>query len=382
MDHIVKATEYVTNFFEKNIDPKYAYHDLDHTLSVLASAKKIAQKSNLEDEKVFIIQIAALFHDTGYIDGPEEHEERSAKIAEDYLLENGFDQAFIDKVKSCIRATKMFTESSDQLSQILQDADISGLASKHFFEITEKLRIEKNNLQEEQISKKEWNKTNIQFLKDCTYKTKVGQELYASKKDKNLSALVSKKDKKTKDKKNKIIEQTIASNKSAQTQFKTALRNHIDLSNIADNKANIMISVNALILTVALPFLIDKSMDNHRFLIPTVIMSIVCLVSMVYATLATRPIKMMGRTSEDQITQNNANLFFFGNYHKMTLEEYQSGVKHVLSDSDALDNSIIRDLFFLGKSLGGKFEFLRLCYNVFMYGIILVVFSLLIVYVI
>lgn len=380
MEHIDKAKAYISDFFKERVDEKYVYHNLDHTLAVLDATQQISKESDLNEEDLLAVQFAALFHDTGFEKGPENHELRSAKNAEDYLFDNGFDQSLIQKVRACILATKMDVAATDHLPQILQDADLSGLASKKFFEITERLRQERNNLDNHKISKSEWNKTNIDFLKKCKYKTREGAKLFEEKKEENLKALIKKNNKKQKKNKTKPTVESISNNKSAQTQFKTALRNHIDLSNIADNKANIMISVNALILTVALPFLIEKSMDNHIFLAPTIILSVVCLVSMIYATLATRPIKMKGNTSLEQIKNNESNLFFFGNYHKMSYQEYKSGVAHILSDTKALDDSIIRDLFYLGKSLGGKFEYLRLCYNIFMYGISITVLSILVVY--
>ena len=380
MGHITKAKEYIVDFFDRHIDAKYEYHNLDHTLSVLSAAQKLGAEANLEVEERMIVELAALFHDTGFIEGPINHESKSAELAEQYLKEESIAPSIIEEVKTCILATKMHFETTDYLSQILQDADMSGLASKHYFDINERLRKERNNIQEEHISKSDWNEINIEFLRNCKYKTEAGKALFQEKKEKNLASLINKRNKKVQKKKEKPTEQSIADNKSAQTQFKTALRNHIDLSNIADNKANIMISVNALILTVALPFLVDKSIGNPIFWLPTIILSGVCLTSMIFATLATRPIKMNGYTSIEQIKNNNSNLFFFGNYHKMSFDEYKVGVEHVLSDKKALDDSIIRDLYFLGRSLGKKFEHLRLCYNVFMFGISITVLSLLVVY--
>jgi len=382
MTHIEKATAHIVKFFDQKIDAKYVYHNLEHTLSVLASVDKISEKAHLSKDDLLVVQFAALFHDTGYLDGPENHENRSAQLAEEYLKANGFDEEMIEKVKKCIYATRMNSKDTSQLSQILQDADLSGLASENYFDITERLRKERNNILSSEISKSKWNETNIEFLRHCTYKTKEAKELYKSKKDVNLAALIKKQKDKKKKKKAKVASQTISSNKSAQTQFKTALRNHIDLSNIADNKANIMLSVNALILTLALPFLIDKSIDNSNYLLPTLVLSAVCLTSMIFATLATRPIKMTGYTTQEQIKQNESNLFFFGNYYKMSYEEYKSGVSHLLSKTKALDDSITRDLYYLGKSLGNKFSHLRWCYNIFMYGISVTVVSLLVVYVI
>ena len=59
--------------------------------------------------------------------------------------------------------------------------------------------------------------------------------------------------------------------------------------------------------------------------------------------------------------------------------EYEKYVGMVVADDEILDNSITRDLFFLGKSLGKKFEYLRWCYNFFMYGIAAAVVSFFIV---
>ena len=75
------------------------------------------------------------------------------------------------------------------------------------------------------------------------------------------------------------------------------------------------------------------------------------------------------------IDDKKSNLFFFGNYYKMTFEEYEEGLSKVVANNEILDNSIMRDLFYLGKTLGKKFDYLRLCYNFFMFGIILAALS-------
>ena len=59
----------------------------------------------------------------------------------------------------------------------------------------------------------------------------------------------------------------------------------------------------------------------------------------------------------------------------MTFEEYEEGMRKVVESNEILDNSITRDLYFLGKALGKKFDYLRLCYDIFMFGIILAAVS-------
>ncbi len=185
-------------------------------------------------------------------------------------------------------------------------------------------------------------------------------------------------DQKEKKKTKKVKLLTIGSSKNAQTQFKTALRNHIDLSTIADNKANIMLSVNALIITVAIPLLVARLAEYPDLTIPTIILSSVSLVSMIFATLSTRPVNTPGKTSVDKILEKKSNLFFFGNFYKMSFEEYEEGMKIVVSDNEILDCSITRDLYFLGRALGKKYDYLRWCYDFFLFGIVLTILSYLI----
>jgi hypothetical protein len=164
--------------------------------------------------------------------------------------------------------------------------------------------------------------------------------------------------------------QSITSSKTAQTQLKTSLRNHIDLSAIADNKANIMLSINAIVITVGLPLMAERLADNGNYIFPMIALGLSSMISMAYATLSTRPIKTHGITSLESINQGKSNLFFFGNFYKMNFDEYEAGIKEVVERNDLLESSITRDLFFLGKSLGVKFDQLRTCYNVFMIGML------------
>jgi hypothetical protein len=109
--------------------------------------------------------------------------------------------------------------------------------------------------------------------------------------------------------------------------------------------------------------------------IPTIILTITCLISMVYATLSTRPKVTEGKVTKEAIRQRKANLLFFGNFHSMTLEEFQWGVNEMLKDPEFLYSSMSRDLYFLGIVLAKKYRYLSYCYNVFMYGLIISVLA-------
>lgn len=181
--------------------------------------------------------------------------------------------------------------------------------------------------------------------------------------------------KKKKKKKKKGSKSLVENSKSAQVMFKVALRNHIDLTNIADNKANIILSINAIIITLAIPLLSAYAPDNHHLKVPAVILMLTSMTSIIFGALVTRPIKMNGKTDLHKIHEGKSNLFFFGNYYNMGLDEYRQGVRQIISSEELLDNVIMTDLYFLGQSLGKKYELLRKCYTIFMIGMSLTVMT-------
>jgi len=186
---------------------------------------------------------------------------------------------------------------------------------------------------------------------------------------------IKKEGKLEKKKKKKESKSLVEKSKSAQVMFKTALRNHIDLTNIADNKANIILSINAIMITIALPLLSAYAPQNPRMIIPAVILMITSILSIIYGALVTRPIKMKGQTDLSKLRQGKSNLFFFGNFYNMSLDDYRTGVREVIQDEELLDQAIMTDLYFLGQALGKKYELLRKCYTIFMIGMSLTVLT-------
>lgn len=156
-----------------------------------------------------------------------------------------------------------------------------------------------------------------------------------------------------------------------ETMFRTTSKNHMELSAIADNKANIMISINSIILSVMVSVLIRKLEEYPHMTIPAVLLTVVCLTTIVFAVLATRPNVSKGRFEHEDIINKKANLLFFGNFHRMKLEDYQWGMTEMLKDADYLYGSMIKDIYFLGAVLGKKYRLLRMSYTIFMFGFVL-----------
>ena len=81
--------------------------------------------------------------------------------------------------------------------------------------------------------------------------------------------------------------------KGIETMFRTALKNHMELSAIADNKANIMLSINAIIISISLSTLIPNFDENPKLIIPTMILLLVCIVTIVFILLHQRELKLI-----------------------------------------------------------------------------------------
>ncbi len=156
-----------------------------------------------------------------------------------------------------------------------------------------------------------------------------------------------------------------------ETMFRLTSKNHMELSAMADNKANIMISINSIILSVMVSVLIRKLEEYPHMTIPAILLTLVCLTTIVFAILATRPNVTKGKFERLDITNKEANLLFFGNFHRMRLKDYKWGMLEMLKDADYLYSSMIKDIYFLGAVLGKKYRMLRMSYTIFMYGFVI-----------
>ncbi len=384
---IIDAEKYVLNLLNTKLDRKYVYHNLAHTQRVVKKAKELTESIEVSKMASENLEIAAWFHDTGFIKGAENHEENSVKIVANFLKKHKVEDTRIAAISSLILATKIDSEPKNDLEKILVDADCAHLASKNFFDYTLLLRKEWELTGFKNVSDAEWIAENIDFFtQHHSYNTEFALKNWTKTKEKNLSKLMkSQKDLKEEIKKFKQKQDTLKLKKEkgnvpergVETMFRVALRNHITLSDIADTKANILLSVNAIIISLALSNLLPKldNPSNAHLFIPTVIFVIFTVASIILSVLATRPNVTSGKFSKEDVANKKVNLLFFGNFHKMKLDDFEWGIKEMMKDKDYLYGSLTKDLYFLGLVLNRKYSILRLTYTVFMIGIIVSVIA-------
>jgi len=390
-----QVKQHVIRYFKTKGDQKLAYHNLAHTESVVSNAGQIARHYRLGEKDFFIVLTAAWFHDTGYFTGgAEDHELRGADIAVKFLREIQVDEEVIQMVRQCILATRMPQSPGSLIEQIVCDADLFHFGTDEFAERNKLMRREAESRLGTKITKSDWRKSTIRFMEAHHFQTDYGRNLLEDKKKQNLKDIIAKD---TDEKKltgvtaEDTVEKTAMPGISTSTQpmvapikkqksdrpdrgietmFRISSNNHQRLSDMADNKAHIMITTTSIIISVLLSVLLRKLEDNPQLIIPTMILLIVCVITMVFSILATRPNLPAGTFSQQDLDTRKVNLLFFGNFYRMSFDDYDAGMKQMMNDREFLYGTLTRDVYSQGIVLGKKYRLLRKGYNVFMYGIV------------
>ena len=377
MTQLVKKTDdFISKLFENKLPKEFIYHNYVHTKRVLKSTKEIIENAKFTEEEILVLKLSALLHDTGFVRTIEGHEEESAHIAIDFLTKEGLDKKLVDQVAQTIRATKMDRPPSNELEKTLRDADASHFAKSYFEEASEYLRQELKLTGVVDYSRDSWRECNIEmFTTKHQYFTDYAIKNWKPKKDSHLLAMLDEQKKTKKARKKEKIKAKLkdeSPEKGVQSMFRITLRNHIKLSDIADTKANILLSVNAIIVSLALSNLIPKldNRSNGYLIIPTIIFVVFSIVSMILSVLATRPNVTSGKFTRQDVEEKKVNLLFFGNFHKMSLTEFEWAIKEMMKDKQYIYSSLTKDLYFLGLVLDRKYRILRITYTVFIIGII------------
>ncbi|HEX6915257.1 MAG TPA: HD domain-containing protein, partial [Chitinophagaceae bacterium] len=254
-----KIEAHVTGLFEKEDLNGLYYHNLEHTQQVVARTKEIAAHYNVSEKEMLILYAAAWFHDTGYLFGESsQHEEKSAAIMRSYLSDLVKDQEIVDEAEKCIMATKPPQAPKNLLQEIICDADTYHLGTKNFKASNKLIRKERLVLRDMPYTKKEWLLATIGFMESHRFHTSYCRDLLEKRKRENIAKLkerleaVEANGDVTEIYGPEIKPKNALMTKGIQTMLRLTSDNHLELSGMADGKANILISVNAIIISVIL----------------------------------------------------------------------------------------------------------------------------------
>ncbi|MFL0683810.1 MAG: HD domain-containing protein [Algoriphagus aquaeductus] len=160
------------------------YHNLDHTAYVLEKAIFLANQSQVDAYDLELLKLAALFHDTGFIDNPKDHEEKGCVIARSYLSEEYSEEQLL-KISGMIMATKIPQSPTNHLENILADADLEYLGTDLFEQIGENLFQELKHFNPN-FTEQAWDELQLVFMQKHHYHTEYCRQNREPKKQENL----------------------------------------------------------------------------------------------------------------------------------------------------------------------------------------------------
>ena len=374
---VKNVSEYVFNLFKEKLQPDFVYHSYTHTLETVKACKRLSGAYNLTGRDNEVLMLAVWFHDTGYTETYNDHEEASVSIMKSYLKGNYPDDD-IAEIESLILCTKHGAKADGSLQEILNDADYINIGTKRFNHRAELLRIEWERILQKKYTEMEWAQVQLKFLIDTPFKTEEAltkyneqREINIRKQRKKIEELVSKENKSEA----KINLKPIKEGRGIETLYRSVYDYHINLTSIADNKANIMISINTIIISLVITlfgtgfaFSTTNEVGSIRFVFPMAFLLLTSLLAVVFAILSARP----NVTSKDkyELSKKDSSILFFGNFAQLQIREFVDQIKLLKEQKEELYDNMSVDIYHLGSVLVKKYRLLTWSYNIFMFGMI------------
>ncbi|MBK7944880.1 MAG: polyphosphate kinase 1 [Flavobacteriales bacterium] len=185
---LAEARAHVRKWFGTRMPKHLRFHDLEHTLSVTRSALALGRWMRLSEADLALLELAALFHDTGYSLGAKGHEERGADLAEAFMRKKGVSEQHIRRVRSLIKATRPGAPVRSRLQAAMRDADSAKAGQADFEEKGDRLRGEVEHERGKRYTDREWADINLKYLRAHEFLTSQAKRRYGAQKQLNLRA--------------------------------------------------------------------------------------------------------------------------------------------------------------------------------------------------
>lgn len=387
LDH---SRSFLREWYQEQMPAAYVYHNYHLAEETVEAVQKVADKSKLSisDAEFEQLSLAAWFHFTGMAEKTENYHQASARIAEEFLKEQGYSQNKIDQVKQLIQSTAGDHLPEDRLEKVYHDGIYLIVGRKSFFKKTDLLRLEEEHLRGEPYTEVEWSERIIDLLTQTSFYTDYARNKYGKRRLEHLS----------KQKQNSVKAQRTTLKKltgkdmgrGIDTLYRTGFRNHINLSRIADGKANMMISINTIVLSIllaisgaGLSFIENFFYDSPGFALPVIILILSSLTALVFAVFSAKPSVTEHKIDQDFDPDSpENNMLYFGNFLQLEKEDFVTYMDNLKVDQEKLYSDLSRDLYNLGLVLRKKYRLLTISYNVFVGGLVLSVLVFLVIYVV
>lgn len=382
-----KARSYVLEQFETGLAPKYLFHNFAYSTEIEGAVKVLLKNTELGKRTQDLLRIAGLFYPLGYISGHKKFRETSVEVLREWAKIEGVDLSSPDgNAADWILGVKGADQNSSLPVRLLHDACSNWLGRKRFDRRSNLLQLERDTIASKEGDPIKFGEDMQDLLLNFNYLTSAGKREYDTGRHRNVSR---------QQRENYTVEQNEVKARTGKnfgrgidTMYRTAFRNHINLSRIADGKANMMISINTIILSIvitvsgaSLSFFEDVFFENPEFLIPIISLLLSSLIAVVFAVFSARPNVTEYRVKKDKLIKSKeASLLYFGNFLKLEKKEFVEYMATMKLNQNALYDDLAKDLYDLGQVMHRKYLLLTISYNTFVGGLALAVISFLTVY--
>jgi hypothetical protein len=162
-----------------------------------------------------------------------------------------------------------------------------------------------------------------------------------------------------------------------QTLFRVTYRTQINLIRIADSKANMILGINTLIITIlvgwissTLIFANPQPVENHLIVVPVLCLMITALISAIYAIRSAKPRLIRPVEETDPLKIAKKSYLFFENVYSMKLDDYIHTMEELIDSGRSVYQNMIIDIYNQSKVLHLKYRLLRTSYQIFSYGLV------------
>lgn len=386
-DLVAAAAAHVKDVFLRELPPAFLFHNFAYAKEIADKVAELAAAAKRPAQEQQQLTVAAYFFPLGYVEDPNDFAPHSARYLKKWAAQQGFSLASPHgNVADWLTAAAQADTNAPLPVRLLHDAAWSWLGRKRYQRRAELLQLEREALDGAAGAPIPFGQEMQEVLLNFRYLTTEGREAFDVRRRKNVSAQqdanykIQQKEVKAKTGKN--------FGRGIDTMYRTAFRNHINLSRIADGKANMMISINTIILSIvitvsgaSLSFFEEVFFENPEFLIPIISLLLSSLIAVVFAVFSARPSVTEYRIKKDRLVKSReASLLYFGNFLKLEKAEFVEYMQEMKLDQHALYDDLARDLYDLGAVMHRKYLLLTISYNTFVGGLALAVVSFLIVY--
>jgi predicted metal-dependent HD superfamily phosphohydrolase len=387
-----ETASFIKEYMNSQSAASFPFHNYNRSLNVVQSCSQLVVNLDLGKYDRMMAMLSAWFLETGYCKDYGNPQHEAALLAGNFLTAKGLDPDDMQAVAECILSVRKPQQPLTIVAQVLCDADNKWLSDKEFPFSLEKLRKEMNMIEGKTFSDEQWKVKVTQEIETQIYFTAAAKDLYDKRKRKNIKHLHGKPDLDSPEqiapsspgepsgtaRDTTISYEDFKPERSVESLFRNTSRNQMRWLQLADYKANLVIGVNALIISVVLSIMITKLDSNQYLELPTLLLLITSVSTIILALTASRPNIKLDKLGGVRFDKLEKNMLFFGHFYQKTLSEYKEIIKETITHKPELYSSLSRDIYYQGLLILVKFRYLLLAYNIFATGLVVSVLGFII----